>query len=164
MKGITVALGIMIGVPLGLYIAFEISMMPSTLRSFKLKNGELIEIISEPDRDLDHAPGLLYRISKGKTTVQGPSFFGTEGNGEHLEFQLLELREGTLVAVYERSRPDLLFLMYDLESGQLWPQSDEKSRRDGEELVERIKRLTGEDKYDYSDYTSCHFDPDWRRK
>lgn len=114
-----------------------------------------IDLIAQPDPGWDTGPGLYYELWRGNKRMTERQYFGVtyRPTGE-LRFEALVLENGKLVAVYERSTPECLDVLCDLESGEYWPCprapgdssfASEYAIRD--RLVNRVRSSRGDRRY-----------------
>jgi hypothetical protein len=132
---------------------------PYTVQSLDAGNGLRIAIVVEPStRRIGHF-SVLYEIWRNDQCIVPACHFGDPTLPKDKSFELLSVEEGCLVAVYKKKQPHLLHLMYDTQSGELWPHGDGKggyeARRmneTGERLVRRIREWTNDARYQFDYY------------
>ncbi len=111
-----------------------------------------IHITAKRHRVFDDAPPeLFYSIWKGDRLVTGPHAFAW--SREEYRFDVMVLRGGTLITVYEQSEPHRLAFIYDAHSGECYPRMDLAEEipwsawERGNRLMDEVRKLTNDDRY-----------------
>jgi hypothetical protein len=160
-----IALGIAAGAFLGCGLPLALlwwAELPYRFQSLTFGDGLRIDITAKPS--FDTTPGLTYEVRRGGRVVHGPLFFGSlhPWKGEE-RFAGLELRGGSLVAVYEVKRPHFLLIVFDAESGEAWPCdhdfSIEEDLRLHNLLLDRVREVSGDRRFRLGCYDSSGLEP-----
>ena len=130
------------------------------LEDLKSPAGVRIHLYAEDDPDdwpFANHQSLMFEVFYNGRRMCGPNPCGSaKGLPEGFRFHMLSLRNGKLVAIYPETRPHFLLVMYDADTGEIWPLGDwmggyEAARRDavGERIAARIRAATGDDAYEF---------------
>ena len=84
--------------------------------------GQGYSIVILEDVYYDNGRRLYYEVKNGEKVVVDRRFICSQlDTGKHSEFKTITAREGSLVAVFQESRPESIILLHDFASHQTWP-------------------------------------------
>ena len=109
--------------------------------------------ITYKDRFPDYS-SLEFEICQNGQRRIGPGYLGVYD--DTLKFDSLVLPTEGVVAVFERSKPHVLLIIYDTSNGDLWPNGEESEKECKERLCAKIYQATGK-KFVFCDLNSSRF-------
>jgi hypothetical protein len=101
-------------------------------------NGFQIHVIADTLWHVDPVRAYYYEVHHGPATVVDPCYIGAWP--ANVSFELRTTKDRILSALVERSNPGVVLALYDISSGETWPQCGDSE--DFRNVNERGRSLT----------------------
>lgn len=113
----------------------------------RLDCGNRREIVILEDLFVDEVKNIYYRVRNGSTEAGEMCLIGIQrtrmdGMESSLEFDIVKSRNGYLIGVIEKRKPDVLLVIHDFETGWSSPRDDppyDTSPKLGGTLLDRLR-------------------------